>query len=47
MNDLNVNVLIKINIMSLEKCILNFKFFNMIFSSCDDIQMLITIVRTN
>jgi hypothetical protein len=46
-NDLQTNVLIDMNIMSSEKCILNFRIKNMIFSTCENIAILIIIVRTN
>ncbi len=46
-NNLDVNMLINIDIIRSEECILNFKIKNMIFSSCNDIEVLITIVRTN
>jgi hypothetical protein len=46
-DNLNVNVLIDIDIMSSEKCILDFKFKQMIFSFCENIEISITIVRTS
>lgn len=46
-NDLDVNILIEINIISSKKCILNFKSKSMIFLFCDNIQVFITIIHTN
>jgi hypothetical protein len=43
-NDLQINILIEMNIISSKKCILNFKTTNMMFSFCDNIEILITIV---
>jgi ribosomal protein L44E len=45
MNNLNVNMLIDIDIMKFEKCILNFKIKVMTFSFCENIEMLIIIIR--
>jgi hypothetical protein len=45
-DDLQVNVLIEMNIMSSKKCILNFKIKSLIFIACEDIMISITIVRT-
>ncbi len=47
MNVLNVNVLIDINVMRLEKCILNFKRKIMIFFVCENTEVLIIIIRTD
>jgi hypothetical protein len=46
-DDLDVNVLIEIDIMRSEKCILNFKIKIMTFFFCAKIEMLIIIVRTS
>jgi hypothetical protein len=46
-NNLNVNVLTDIDIMSSKKRILDFKSKQMIFSFCENIEILITIVRKN
>jgi hypothetical protein len=45
-NDLQTNVLIDMNIMSSKKCILNFRNRNMIFFSCQNIEILVSIIRT-
>ncbi len=45
-NDLQINVLIEMNIMSSKECILNFKIKNMIFFACENIAIFIFIVRT-
>jgi hypothetical protein len=45
-NDLQINVLIDMNIMSSKKCILNFKNKNMIFFSCQNIEIFVSIIRT-
>jgi hypothetical protein len=46
-DDLQINVLIDMNIMSSEKRILNFKIKTMIFSICENIEIFISIIRTN
>jgi hypothetical protein len=46
-DDLQINVLIDMNIMSSEKCILDFRIKIMIFSACEDIAISIIIVRTD
>jgi hypothetical protein len=46
-NDLNVNMLIDVDILNFEECILNFKRKTMIFFVCENTKMSITILRTN
>ncbi len=46
-DDLQINVLIDMNIMSSEKCILDFRIKIMIFSACEDIAISIIIMRTD
>jgi hypothetical protein len=46
-HNLDVNMLIDINIMNSEECILDFRFKNMIFIFCKNIEILIIIVRRN
>ncbi len=46
-NDLQVNVFIDMNNMSLKKCMLNFKIKTIIFFICENIEIFISIIRTN